>query len=89
MRDAEPPVTFDTLDLADGSLRPPFLMLRAEELRLLKFMRACLGTSPIAKIEITAEREIVLHAFVYDEVAHRSILKPVEGSKPALIRRAG
>lgn len=88
-RDASPPVTFDTLDLADGSLRPPFLMLRSEEVRLLKLMRACLSRSPIAKVEITAAREVVLHGYVYDEQKRKSLLEPVAGSEVLFLRRAG
>jgi hypothetical protein len=89
VKDCSPPVRFDVMDLADGSLRPPFLMLHQHGLSLVKFMRLCLGRSPIVKIEITAQRDVILHGLVYDDHARRSILKPVDRSSFIHFQEAG
>lgn len=80
VRDVTPPVMFDLLDIADATLRPPCPMLIAEEIALTKYMRKLLANSPMAKLEVTPEREIVLWAFLYDHDLKRSILHPVSGS---------
>ncbi len=87
--EAEPVATFDVLDINDSALKVPFLMAAGAELKLMKFIRQCLGRSPIAKLEITAGRDLILHAMVYDETVRRSVLRVVESSAQMVFRRAG
>jgi hypothetical protein len=89
VQDATPPMMIDVHDLCDGALKAPFEMSKSDEIRLIKFMREHLGKSPIAKIEVTAGRELVLWAFAYDEQTKRSQLKPVDSSRTFGARKAG
>lgn len=89
VKDSEAPSTFDVLDLVDGALRPPFLMGHRDEKLLLKLMRARLASSPIAKVEVTALRDVILHAYVYDEELRRSVLKAVDRTEGLSFRKAG
>ncbi len=88
VRDSEPPVNFSAPDLADGGLHAPFVMLHANEVILLRHVRACLARSPIHHIEITEDREVVLWSCVYDVEQRKSVLTAVDSSLPRF-RRAG
>lgn len=76
-KDCQAPASFDTKDLLDGALHPPFVMRGAEERAVLKAMRSYLSHSPAAKIQVTPEREIVLLGNVYDESDDTSSLEPI------------
>jgi hypothetical protein len=76
-RDCQAPASFDTKDLLDGALHPPFVMRGSEERAVIKAMRSYLSHSPAAKIEVTPDREIVLLGNVYDESDGTSSLEPI------------
>ena len=86
---AESAATFDVRDIADGALKAPFRMSTSDGQRLLRYMRERVARTPIVKLEVTADRDLILHAMVYDELARRSVLKIVDSSVSEELRRTG
>ncbi len=76
-KDCQAPASFDTRDLLDGALHPPFVMRGSEERAVIKAMRSYLSHSPAAKIQVTPDRELVLLGNVYDADDDRASLEPI------------